>query len=70
MSFGGGVFLIDGVLEPYEPTWWRRWGYIALIAVISTAAVICMGVLLWKLYERKKQERLYYEALREDAEED
>ena len=32
MSFGGGVFLIDGVLEPYEPTWWRRWGYIALVS--------------------------------------
>jgi hypothetical protein len=29
-----------------------------------------MAVLLWKLYERKKQERLYYEALREDAEDD
>lgn len=33
MTFGGGVFLIDGVLEPYEPNWWRRWGYIALVSL-------------------------------------
>ena len=30
MSSGGGVFLIDAVLEPYYPNWFHRWGYIVL----------------------------------------
>lgn len=32
LVFGGGIFVIDAVLEPYEPNWWHRWGYIAAVS--------------------------------------
>lgn len=35
MVFGGGVLLIDGVLEPFEPTWLQRTGYIVIVRYCS-----------------------------------
>lgn len=32
MFYGGGVLLLDAVLEPYEPNWLHRWGYIAIVS--------------------------------------
>lgn len=32
MVFGGGILLIDAVLEPYEPGWFQRWGWIVLVS--------------------------------------
>lgn len=32
MVFGGGVLLIDAVLEPYRPGWFQRWGWIVLVS--------------------------------------
>lgn len=32
MTFGGGILLIDAVLEPYEPGWFQRWGWIVLVS--------------------------------------
>ena len=31
MVFGGGLLLIDGVLEPFEATWFQKWGYIVIV---------------------------------------
>jgi len=42
---GGGVVLIDSVLLPYEPGWFRRWGWIALVVV--GAAVVIVGLGVW-----------------------
>lgn len=33
MVFGGGILLIDAVLEPYEPGWFQRWGWIVLVSL-------------------------------------
>lgn len=41
---GGGVVLIDSVLLPYEPGWFRRWGWIALVVVGATIVVVGTGV--------------------------
>lgn len=67
--FGGGIFLIDAVLEPYEPNWWHRWGYIAAIVLISLAATALVGVLVYKLYERNKPQKHWYDELPQGPEE-
>ena len=41
---GGGVVLIDSVLLPYEPGWFRSWGWIALVVVAATVLVVGLGV--------------------------
>lgn len=70
MVFGGGVLLIDGVLEPFNPNWFQRWGYIVLVVVISVLATACVSILAWKLWQRKKMQDAQYEAVRQDNEED
>ncbi|SPO20825.1 uncharacterized protein UTRI_00302 [Ustilago trichophora] len=35
----GGIFQIDTVLAPYEPNWFYRWGWIALICALVVSAL-------------------------------
>lgn len=35
----GGVFQIDTVLAPYEPNWFYRWGWIAVVCALVAAVV-------------------------------
>lgn len=51
MAYGGGVLIIDAVLEPYEPSPWQKWGWIVatvLICVVGALAIIGMGWKLWR----------------------
>ncbi|SCV70845.1 BQ2448_3607 [Microbotryum intermedium] len=40
---GGGVLMIDSVLLPYNSGWFRRFGWIILVAVLGTALVALIG---------------------------
>ncbi|GAA6019042.1 hypothetical protein JCM11491_002499 [Sporobolomyces phaffii] len=56
---GGGVILIDSVLLPWEPGWFRRWGWIALVAaggVVVVALCGVWGVRKWRRRARKNGE--------------
>lgn len=47
----GGIFQIDTVLSPYEPSWFYRWGWIALAcAFFATivAAAVFFAVRWWR----------------------
>ncbi|GAA6058838.1 hypothetical protein JCM10212_002782 [Sporobolomyces blumeae] len=51
VAAGGGVILIDSVLLPYEPGWFRRWGWIVVVAAVSTlvvAGLVAFGVKKWR----------------------
>jgi len=48
---GGGVILIDSVLLPWEPGWFRKWGWIVLsvlVGVLVFGALGFWGVKKWK----------------------
>ncbi|KAL7004751.1 hypothetical protein EMMF5_005666 [Cystobasidiomycetes sp. EMM_F5] len=70
MVFGGGVLLIDTVLEPYYPSWFHRWGYIVLTVVLGLVALVAISTLAWTLYMRHKLQKQHYESLRQENEED
>lgn len=63
---GGGVLLIDSVLLPFEPSWWRRlwWLWIVLGCVVLVGVAGCLGWRWW----RKRKGREHYEPL--ETEED
>ncbi|GAA5927388.1 uncharacterized protein JCM15063_005884 [Sporobolomyces koalae] len=66
---GGGVILIDSVLLPWEPGWFRKWGWIVLTAVVSTlvvALVVVWGIKKW----RKRKGKLGEGYERVEGEED
>jgi uncharacterized surface protein with fasciclin (FAS1) repeats len=62
MISSGGVFSLDAVLEPYQPDWFHRWGWIVVVVLLCTmglAAVVLLSVKLW----RSRKTRNQYEAL-------
>ncbi|SCZ98884.1 BZ3500_MvSof-1268-A1-R1_Chr7-1g09305 [Microbotryum saponariae] len=52
---GGGVLMIDSVLLPYNPGWFRRFGWIILVAVLGTALVALTGWGGWRYYRRSRK---------------
>lgn len=40
LAGGGGVLTIDSVLVPYEPGWFRRFGWIVAVAVLGTLVLV------------------------------
>ncbi|GAA5886633.1 hypothetical protein JCM5296_005355 [Sporobolomyces johnsonii] len=67
LAAGGGVITIDSVLLPYEPGWFRRWGWIVLTVLAGVAAVgalVGFAVRAW----RKRKGLVQYERL--EGEED
>jgi solute carrier family 25 carnitine/acylcarnitine transporter 20/29 len=48
----GGVLTIGGVLEPYEPGWFYRWGWIALVSFIVGIVLASMGFGIWAWWHR------------------
>lgn len=61
LAMGGGVLLIDSVLEPYHPSWFIRWGYIVLVVIIGVASVVCVGLLVWKMWRTRKDQYIALE---------
>jgi len=57
----GGILTIDTVLIPYQPDWFRRWGWIAVVAIMGACGVLCVALLVYKLYNGRKEAQ--YEAL-------
>ncbi|GAA5892238.1 uncharacterized protein JCM6883_007294 [Sporobolomyces salmoneus] len=55
VATGGGVILIDSVLLPWEPGWFRRWGWIVLTSIVATVVVVGLGV--WGVRKWKKRLR-------------
>ena len=53
---GGGVMVIDSVLLPYEPGWWRRnWGWVVgAVGGLGLAGLVGWGG--WRLWRKRKQE--------------
>ncbi|GAK62415.1 FAS1 domain-containing protein [Moesziomyces antarcticus] len=54
----GGVFQIDAVLTPYEPGWFYRWGWIALLCAAVTGAVASLAVFAVRWWRRGKRIQL------------
>lgn len=58
LAAAGGVISIDSVLIPYEPGWFRRWGWIVLTVLLGVALLAVAGVFAVRWY-RKRQARKY-----------
>ncbi|UZJ55029.1 hypothetical protein CBS101457_004349 [Exobasidium rhododendri] len=54
----GGVLTIDGVLQPYEPNWFYRWGWIALSSFLVGAVLAGIGVAAWSWWHKDARIRL------------
>ncbi|GMK59312.1 hypothetical protein CspeluHIS016_0703270 [Cutaneotrichosporon spelunceum] len=63
MTLGGGVIIIDAVLEPYDPSWFTRWGWLVLTIFGTIAVVSLAGVSLWWWWATTKKKQEGYEQL-------
>ncbi|BGP23935.1 fasciclin domain containing protein [Rhodotorula toruloides] len=64
LAAAGGVISIDSVLIPYEPGWFRKWGWIvALVAVLVSLVAVgaVFAVRWWRKRQQLKYERLMQE---------
>ncbi|GAA5963846.1 hypothetical protein JCM3765_004038 [Sporobolomyces pararoseus] len=52
---GGGVILIDSVLLPWEPGWFRSWGWIVLSLLVGVSLIVLVGV--WGVRKWRKRSR-------------
>ncbi|BEI99521.1 hypothetical protein CcaverHIS631_0405640 [Cutaneotrichosporon cavernicola] len=63
MTLGGGVIVIDAVLEPYDPPWFTRWGWLVLTVFGTVAVVSLAGVSVWWWWATTKKKQEGYERL-------
>ncbi|KLT41463.1 FAS1 domain-containing protein [Cutaneotrichosporon oleaginosum] len=61
MTLGGGVIVIDTVLEPYAPGWFTLWGWLALTIVGAVAVMSLAGVSVWWWWSTTKKKQEGYE---------
>ncbi|GAA5987107.1 hypothetical protein JCM10908_001028 [Rhodotorula pacifica] len=64
----GGVISIDSVLIPYEPGWFRRWGWIVLIALIGVVLLAVAALFAVRWYRRRQARK--YERLNSEEDDD
>lgn len=69
MTLGGGVIVIDTVLEPYNPGWFTRWGWLVLTIVGATAVIGLAGTSVWWWWATVKRKREGYERVEAEEEE-
>ncbi|CAO1636549.1 unnamed protein product [Parajaminaea phylloscopi] len=51
----GGVLVISAVLQPYEPSWFYRWGWVALTVLLALAAALALGHTVWAYWLHQKR---------------
>ncbi|GJN89638.1 hypothetical protein Rhopal_002625-T1 [Rhodotorula paludigena] len=68
LAAAGGVISIDSVLLPYEPGWFRRWGWIVLVSLLGAGVLVLAGLFALRTYRRRRQAR-YERLLQEDDDE-
>ncbi|GAA6014856.1 hypothetical protein JCM10207_002203 [Rhodosporidiobolus poonsookiae] len=61
----GGVIQIDSVLIPYEPGWFRRWGWIVLSALVGAVVLAVLAFVGIRAY-KKRREASYQRILAEE----
>lgn len=54
----GGILTLDSVLEPYEPNWFFRWGYVVLYVLAAAIVMAGLGFSLWTWRNRSGRIRL------------
>ena len=54
----GGVLTIDGVLQPYQPGWFYRWGWIALSSFLLGLVLAGVGYGAWAWWHKDGRIRL------------
>lgn len=54
----GGILTIDSVLQPYEPGWFFRWGYVVLYISVAALVMAGLGFSLWSFWSRDGRIRL------------
>jgi uncharacterized surface protein with fasciclin (FAS1) repeats len=54
MSLGGGLYLLDNVLLPYEPSWFMKWGWLVLTLTLFGLLSAGFSLLLWWWWRGKK----------------
>ncbi|KAK4055601.1 hypothetical protein OIV83_000147 [Microbotryomycetes sp. JL201] len=67
LAAGGGVLLIDSVLIPYEPSWWRRHWYV-WVALFAVVVAVGVGTLVWMSWKRSKDKARYEQLVSENEE--
>lgn len=67
---GGGVLLIDSVLIPYEPSWWREYGWIIALVGLGILLLLAVGLLVRKVWKGRGGTKGEYEPILEGQEED
>lgn len=51
----GGVLILSAVLQPYEPTWFHRWGWVVITSIFALVAVAGIGWLVWISWVGKRK---------------
>ncbi|GAA5860537.1 hypothetical protein JCM8547_000334 [Rhodosporidiobolus lusitaniae] len=64
----GGVISIDSVLLPYEPGWFRRWGWIALSSLVAVLVLAVVGFFAYRRWKKRREEK--YERLLQEEDDD
>lgn len=54
----GGILTIDNVLQPYEPNWFYRWGWIALSSILVAIILASIGYGVWTWLHKDGRIRL------------
>lgn len=69
MTLGGGVIVIDTVLEPYNPGWFTRWGWLVVTIFGAVAVLSLAGTSVWWWYATVRRKREGYERVEAEEEE-
>ncbi|KAM0788877.1 hypothetical protein ACM66B_002961 [Microbotryomycetes sp. NB124-2] len=67
LAAGGGVLLLDSVLLPYEPSWWRRHWYV-WVALVAIVVAVGIGLLVWRAWKQRKDKAKYEQLVSENEE--
>lgn len=68
LAAAGGVISIDSVLIPYEPGWFRRWGWIVLVVLVGVVALAVVSFFAVRWYRRRQARK--YDRLNSEEDED
>ncbi|BGP15130.1 hypothetical protein JCM10213_006537 [Rhodosporidiobolus nylandii] len=61
LAAAGGVILLDEALVPFQPGWFRRWGWILVSSVVGVLVLAMAGFVGYRLW--KKRSEVQYERL-------
>ncbi|GAA5841472.1 hypothetical protein JCM11251_007151 [Rhodosporidiobolus azoricus] len=68
LAAAGGVISIDTVLIPYQPGWFRRWGWILFTSLSAVFVLAILGFIGIRWYKKKREAK--YERILQEEDDD